>query len=70
MDDTFVIQLESQKEEFFHHINQVDTSIKFTMEEAGPDGSIPFLDLLITPDADGTLTTKIYRKPTHTDQYF
>ena len=69
VDYTFVIQLESQKEEFFHHINQVDTSIKFTMEEAGPDGSIPFLDLLITPDADGTLTTKVYRKPTHTDQY-
>ena len=47
----------------------MDTSIKFTMEEAGPDGSIPFLDLLITPDADGTLTTKVYRKPTHNDQY-
>ena len=49
VDDAFVIQQESQKEEFFHHINQVDTSIKFTMEEAGPDGFIPFLDLLITP---------------------
>ena len=69
MDDTFVIQQESQKEEFFKHINQVDTSIKFTMGEAGPDGSITFLDLLITPKADGTLTTKVYRKPTHTDQY-
>ena len=30
--DTFVIQLESQKEEFFHHINQMDTFIKLTME--------------------------------------
>ena len=69
VDDTFVIQLESQREEFFHHINQVDTSIKFTMEEAGPNGSIPLLDLLITPEADGTLTTKVYRKPTHIDQY-
>ena len=45
------------------------TSIKFTMEEAGPDGSIPFLDLLITPEVDGTLTTKVYRKPIHTVQY-
>ena len=69
VDDTFVIQQESQKEEFFQHINQVDTSIKFNIEEAGPDGSIPFLELLITPKADGTLTTKVYRKPTHTDQY-
>ena len=66
-DDTFVVQLESQRDEFFHHINQVDTSIKFTMEEAGPNGSIPFLDLLITPEAAGTLTTKVYRKPTHTE---
>ena len=42
VDDTFVVQLQSQRDEFFHHINQVDTSIKFTMEEAGPNGSIPF----------------------------
>ena len=68
MDDTFVIQLESQKEEFFHHINHMDTSIKFTMEEAGPDGSIPFLDLLITPEADGTLTKRyIGNQPTLTN---
>ena len=70
VDDTFVIQQESHKEEFFQHINQVDTSIKFTMEEAGPDGSIPFLDLLVTPKADGSITTKVYRKPTHTDNIF
>ena len=69
VDDTFVIQQESYKEEFFQHINHVDTSIKFTKEEAGPDGSILFLDLLITPKTDGTLTTKVYGKPAHTDQY-
>ena len=39
------------------------------MEEAGADDCIPFLDILITPKADGTFTTKVYRKPTHTDQY-
>ena len=69
VDDTFVIQQESQKEEFLQHINQVDSSIKFTIKEAGPDGSMPFLDFLITQKDDGTLTTKVYRKPTHTDQY-
>ena len=42
VDDTFVIQKKSHKDEFFQHINTVDTSIKFTMEEAGPDGSISF----------------------------
>ena len=69
VDDTIVVQLQSHKEEFFQLINKVDTSIKFTMEEAGPDGSIPFVDVLVTPKVDGNFTTKVYRKPTHTDQY-
>ena len=69
VDDIFVIQQMSNKEEFFLHINTVDTSIQFTVEEAGPDGSIPFIDILVTPKVDGTFTTKVYRKPTHTDQY-
>ena len=47
----------------------MDTSIQFTVEEAGPDGSTPFLDTLITPQPDGAFTTKVFRKPTHTDQY-
>ena len=59
VEDTFVVQQESHKEEFFQHINEVDTSIKFTMDKAGPDGSIPFLDVLITPKVDGTFTTKV-----------
>ena len=41
----------------------------FPCEEAGEDGSISFLNMLITPDEDGTLNTTVYRKPTHTDQY-
>ena len=69
VDDTFVVQQESYKDEFFQHINTVDTAIKFTVEEDGPDGSIPFLDILITPQSDGTFTTKVYRQPTHTDLY-
>ena len=32
-------------------------------------GSIPFLDVLITPDKEGNLKTTVYRKPTHTDLY-
>ena len=43
--------------------------IQFTSEEAGDDGSIPFLDILITPDKEGNLTTTLYRKPTHMDLY-
>ena len=69
MDDTFVILETKYKEEFFHHINTVDSHIKFTVENTREDGSIPFLDSLITPNQDGSLQTKVYRKPTHTNQY-
>ena len=47
----------------------MNPSITFTTEETRPDGSMPFLDTLITPQEDGTLTTHVYRKPTNTDLY-
>ena len=63
-----MIQHQSHKE-FLRHINSVDPSIQFTVEESKDDGSIPFLDTIITPETDGTFTIEIYRKPTHTDLY-
>ena len=30
---------------------------------------MPFLDTLVTPQEDGTFTTRVYRMPTHTDLY-
>ena len=69
IDDTFVIMKKTHKEEFLTHLNSEDSKIQFTTEETGPDGSLPFLDILITPDKDGRLDTTVYRKPTHMDQY-
>ena len=69
VDDTFVIQEEKHSNEFFQHINSLEDKIKFTAESTRPDGSIPFLDTLVTPRSDGSLETKVYRKPTHTNQY-
>ena len=47
----------------------MDKNIQFTSEEPGPEGALPFLDILIKPDQEGRLNTTVYRKPTHTDQY-
>ena len=69
VDDTFTIIQKAQKDVFLDHINSIDSNIHFTYEDSKEDGSIPFLDMLITPDEDGRLNTTVYRKSTHTDQY-
>ena len=37
--------------------------------EPTQQGSLPFLDTLVTIEQDNTFSTSVYRKPTHTDQY-
>ena len=69
VDDTFVIHKEANKQGFPQHINSVDPVIKFTVEDNKEDGSIPFLDTIIKPEVNGSLSITVYRKPTHTDQY-
>ena len=69
VDDTFVIHKEANKQGFLQHINSVDPAIKFTVEDNKEDGSIPFLDTIVKPEANGNLSITVYRKPTHTDQY-
>ena len=69
VDDTFVIHKEANKQGFLQHINSVDPAIRFTVEDNKEDGSIPFLDTIVKPEADGGLSITVYRKPTHTDQY-
>ena len=58
-----------KKTSFLEHLNSIDEHIKFTCEEPGEDGSIPFLDILIIPNEEGSLKTTVYRKPTLTDLY-
>ena len=69
VDDTWVIQQQVHKQTFLDHINSTDPTIKFTGEGTQGNGAIPFLDTLVTPLADNSLSITVYCKPTHTDQY-
>ena len=70
VDDTFVIQRVEHSQQFLQHINSIDPHIQFTNEVPNTDGSIPFLDILVIPGPENTPLTSVYRKLTHTDQYF
>ena len=67
VDDTFVVIKGQELQSFFEHLNGIDSNIKFTQEKS-QNNSMPFLDCLITIK-NNRLQTKVYRKPTHTDQY-
>ena len=54
---------------FLDHINNIDPAFRFTTEGNQENGSILILDTLVEPEADNSLTTTMYHKPTHTDQY-
>ena len=53
---------------FLDHLNCIEPSIRFTKEEES-DGHLAFLDVLLCRKDDGTISTSVYRKATHTNQY-
>ena len=65
VDDTFTIL---DRDSFLQQPNSQQPSIPFTMETEN-DSKIAFLDALLSREPDGHLTTTVYRKLTHTDQY-
>ena len=54
VDDTFTIIYAAHKRSFLDHLNSIDDLIQFTSEDSRPDGSMPFLDILIIPNQDGS----------------
>ena len=68
VDDIYTHILSLLSEEFHTHLNSQNENIQFTKESA-VNMQIPFLDALSTQEDDGHVSTKVYRKPTHTDQY-
>ena len=68
VDDTFTILDRGNVDSFLQHMNNQQPSIRFTMETEN-DYKLAFLDTAVSREPDGRLTTSVYRKPTHTDQY-
>ena len=68
VDDTMAKILKTMVEQFMQHLNSQHPRIKFTSEEL-QDKKLAFLDSEINVKDDGNVKLKIYRKPTHTDQY-
>ena len=68
VDDTFTILDRGNVNSFLHHLNSQQPTIHFTMETE-KESKIAFLDTSVSREPDGRLTTSVYRKPTHTDQY-
>ena len=67
IDDTFVVLKKTEVASFHKFINNIEDSIKFTIEQE-VENVIPFSDVLMIRN-NGQLTTKDNEKPTHTTRY-
>ena len=67
-DDTFCVIKRSSVGKFHDHLDGISSFIKFTYE-LELDGRLPFLNVLVTRQHNGALTTTIYYKPTNTNRY-
>ena len=70
IDDTFIIWTHGRQklEDFLKYLNTLNNHIKFTMEIEKSE-KLPFLDVLVKKNDDGSLGHAVYRKPTSTNRY-
>ncbi|KAI8505985.1 hypothetical protein Bbelb_163380 [Branchiostoma belcheri] len=70
VDDVMEIVKKGVHQDLTDHLNNIDPtgSIQFTHEEE-KDNTLPFLDILLVQNGDGTVKLLVYRKNTHTDRY-
>ena len=66
VDDTFFIQQEGHRETFLEHINKMHPATMFTVEGNQEKSVLPFLDTIVSLEADNTLALTVYRKPIRT----
>ena len=53
----------------YYNTSTAKTHTSSSLWKPTQQGSLPFLDTLVTIEPDNTFSTTVYRKPTHTDQY-
>ena len=68
VDDTCTALEPELVKDFHQHLNSIEDTIQFTCE-IQEDGQLPFLDIKLKKEDDGTISTSVFRKKTHTDQY-
>ena len=68
VDDTFTALPKTLITPFLDHLNGIEPSIKFTVEEER-DRQLALLDVLLCREDDSTISTSVYHKATHTNQY-
>ena len=69
VDDTFLVfETKSHMLNFFNWMNSQCQCIAFTKEEEQND-QLPFLDVLVTRNSNGKISTTVYRKPSFSGLY-
>ena len=67
VDDTCFLE-KTTVEEVLNHLNGINPSIQFTVEQEAQN-QLPFLDVVLMREDNGRISTTVYRKKTHTDRY-
>ena len=68
VDDTCTVLPVDLVDLFHNHLNGTDSNIQFAVEKESA-GQLPFLDILLTREDNGSVSTSVYRKATHTNKY-
>ena len=67
VDDTLTALRQDKVQRFNEHLNTIETTLQFTVEME-IEGTLPFLDTRVTHHFDGSLSTTVVKKNTHTDK--
>ena len=68
VDDTFTALPSDLVQQFLSQLNSIELCIHFTLEEE-TEGKLLFLDVCLQSEDNGSLTTSVFRKATHTNHY-